>query len=515
MILSYLIGEADKKNDLICIREAIQKRYLYTQLLSFNKYSCILYSHEDDFSKNVYYADECIVIVCGEIYNAPFIRSLLLVHDPIVLDHELGSGRLVHLLYAKLGIQSFSLLEGAFTILIFRDNSLFVCNDQLNQMHCYYTSINSNGFWVTNEVKNLLINPDIDLSLIEYEQYIDLYQKEYFTPPFVKLSQLHPQNMLEIFFKDGKYKFCKKQLHDFMYEENTLSFNVNFSAVEQIIEESIKNQIQNDRSIGVCLSGGLDCPLVACKTRELFPDKYLFSYTVGHHDKNEFLKAKIIADLIQSKHCEIEIDKKQVLDCYIDVVYDAEILWALDLELMTIMHFIFKKASKDVDILLTGNRTDSMFMGHFNPNDSIATLRKPFIRSVMRSRSGRDVEKFYAAKYGITIRHPFCNARLYQLSLGMNPVFKMQEGHAKYIIRKYGDLKTKLPKEFSWGQKVEMQIGSSMNNIFSEIFKTNYSDEFSSYQQKNPYVYNLFRCIFEKRMQKSEIKELMADKTCI
>lgn len=500
-MLSYILTHKNHVHDLQAMMLAANSRYPWQKIYNLDEFLIGLLGYYDQ-PDNYYFSENSAMFVFGNIININQIRMLLLVHDANA--YECSVAELMYLLHQYLGEAGFSILEGSFSVIYYYNGQLKILNDIFGQMTCYYVCT-SNQFWVTSELKNLLPNPQIDMSLAPYSKLVDMVKANTFTSAFRHISRVTPNNVLVCIPNKNSIVVEKYKIHEFRYQpDNKISFENHLDLIHKIFSESVENHLIDKNSIGVTLSAGVDSANVAYAVRQFCPNKIIHSYTIGSEKANEFKQAKIVADCIGSKHNEIILSKEEIESNFIRVMYDTETSSAVGVELMVQLDTILQHAAKQVSQLFIGSGPDCVYGGYFSPGRPLPEINPITYLWVSRMRPG-GFTQFFPAQYGITLKSPFYSNKLFQLGLSMDPSYKLKDNHVKYIWRKYADIHTKLPKNIVWGEKIEMQVGGGINDVFSDLFGTVRSAHYTSYEYKNPYTYAIFRDLFENRVNVSDI----------
>jgi len=82
--------------------------------------------------------------------------------------------------------------------------------------------------------------------------------------------------------------------------------------VRELLSESIQKLVQG-KQVGFAV-GGLDSSLLVALTRELCPDRELYTYSVGFDEANEFEYACVVADRYNTLYAEIRLDKADYME---------------------------------------------------------------------------------------------------------------------------------------------------------------------------------------------------------
>jgi len=161
-------------------------------------------------------------------------------------------------------------------------------------------------------------------------------------------------------FENGSYKKTWTP----KFSTQNIDMKIAIERIEERLFEKIESETKK-KEIGIVLSGGLDSSLVVALARKLYPMKKIRTYTVGFVGDNEFEYAKLIADLFNTDHNEIELGiddylgEKSIIKELID--HKCEPLHPNELALA----YAEKKASEDgCEVVLCGEGADDIFGGY-------------------------------------------------------------------------------------------------------------------------------------------------------
>ncbi|MBS7614763.1 asparagine synthase [Candidatus Bathyarchaeota archaeon] len=142
--------------------------------------------------------------------------------------------------------------------------------------------------------------------------------------------------------------------------ENFIEYNGVAQFVPTLLEGVVKRMVQTDapRKIGIGISGGVDSTTVLCILRKCFPKQEIntFCITFGEDDK-EAKDAEYVAEIYSTNHKHIVIENPLAdLEEQIRIVNEPR--WNL------YPYYLFAEASKDCDLLFTGDGGDELFGGY-------------------------------------------------------------------------------------------------------------------------------------------------------
>jgi asparagine synthase (glutamine-hydrolysing) len=131
-------------------------------------------------------------------------------------------------------------------------------------------------------------------------------------------------------------------------------------SVPRLLEGAITKVVSasNPRKVGIGISGGVDSTVILSLLRKCFPHLEIntFCVTFGDDDR-EAKDAEYVAELYSTNHRHVHIENPFAeLETQIRIVDEPR--WNL------YPYFLFREASKDCDLLLTGDGGDELFGGY-------------------------------------------------------------------------------------------------------------------------------------------------------
>jgi asparagine synthase (glutamine-hydrolysing) len=245
--------------------------------------------------------DGTVVLVCnGEIYNAPELRSAL-----VVRGHRFRSRSdaevIVHL-YEERGTQCLERLRGMFAFALWdgRERRLLLARDRLGIKPLLYAET-STGLFFGSEAKAILasggVERRLDLSALE-----ELFRFGFVMAPkslAAGLRQLEPGHFLE--YREGALSIRRYWNLSFPpkrdYERALHSEDWACSLREKLIE-SVRLHLRSDVLVGTWLSPGLDSSSVTSLVAELTGASVpTFSLAFEDGECDEIDHAEILADM--------------------------------------------------------------------------------------------------------------------------------------------------------------------------------------------------------------------------
>lgn len=134
---------------------------------------------------------------------------------------------------------------------------------------------------------------------------------------------------------------------------------------EQIIQrldQSVKMQLISDVPLGAFLSGGVDSSIIVALMRKYVKDLNTFSikFDIPGYDESKY--AKIISDMFQTTHHEIEFNAENVKDLISELPYYYDEPFGDPSMIPTCL--VSRVAKKHVTVSLSGTGGDELFAGY-------------------------------------------------------------------------------------------------------------------------------------------------------
>jgi asparagine synthase (glutamine-hydrolysing) len=300
------------------------------------------------------------VVLNGEIYNFVELRAELEKrghHFRTRTDTEV----IVHL-YEDFGPGLLEHLRGMFAFAVWdeRRRRLLLARDRLGEKPLYYSHRPGKFLLFGSELKSLLADPDLHVSLnaAALDQYLSV---SYVPAPdsiFNEVSKLPA----------GHYLTCDEQAMevreywDVPLPPDGEEDRLDAEALHERLREAVRIQLRSDVPLGAFLSGGIDSTTIVATMAE-FVGAGIVSCSVGFAEKehNELSHARMVADLVQSRHQEevVEPPSAEMIErlCWhFDEPFgdsSAVPTWAVS-----------RLARRRVKVALSGDGADELFGGY-------------------------------------------------------------------------------------------------------------------------------------------------------
>lgn len=301
--------------------------------------------------------NECIVLN-GEIYGFLDIKKKYSTYP----FRGTTDTEVVLAMYQKSGANLLQELPGMFAFAIWDDKKqeLFCARDRFGEKPFYYAFGKNNEFIFASEIKAILasglVKPEIDKSQIAY------YLKNGYIHPhksiYKNIFNLKPAHQLIL--KEGKVE--TKPYWKIPTETSNLSLNDSVEKFQFLLDDAVKKQMVADVPVGSFLSGGLDSSTIVAIASKYKKNLKTLVYGFETGDLNEMPYAKAIADKYETDH-HILLDRKQKISETLQEIYAYMDEPLMDSSLLP-THLIFKEASKNLKVVLSGDVGDELFGGY-------------------------------------------------------------------------------------------------------------------------------------------------------
>lgn len=301
--------------------------------------------------------NECIVLN-GEIYGYQEIKDKYSDYP-----YKGGSDTEVILaMYQKKKENLIHELPGMFAFAIWNEKKqeLFCARDRFGEKPFYYATGKKGEFIFASEIKQIiasgLVKPEIDQAQIAY------YLKNGYIHPhktiYKNIFNLKPAHTLVL--KNGKIE--TQPYWTIPTETSQLSLDESIEKFKYLLDNAVKKQLVADVPVGSFLSGGLDSSTIVAVASKYKKNLKTLVYGYESGDLNEMPYAKAIADKYQTDH-HVLLDKKQKISETLQEVYSYMDEPLMDSSLLP-THLIFKEASKNLKVVLSGDVGDELFGGY-------------------------------------------------------------------------------------------------------------------------------------------------------
>lgn len=303
-----------------------------------------------------------VIVFNGEVYNFRKLKEdlkLLGSHFVTKSDTEV-----VLKLFIRFGVDSFKMLDGMFALTIYdkRANLIYVARDFFGEKPLYFSKQQDTIYW-SSELKAIL--PLIDNNLkIDKDAMLLYFQLKFIPAPYTiyeNVKKLCANHFLKICTKTGDIDI--KEIQQIVASHNHRGFDDAVRITHDMVQNSVETRSIADVALGSFLSGGVDSSIV---TMILSKSSFtpINTFTIAFKDKkfDESNNAKLVAEIVGSRHHEILLGKQELVDVLDDVLFNFDEPFADPAALPC--YIVAREAKKHVKVVLTGDGGDELFGGY-------------------------------------------------------------------------------------------------------------------------------------------------------
>ena len=327
----------------------------------------INYPEHGNQDQPIYNEDKSITLMLnGEIFNSADLKSKL-TESGHNFKTKSGAEVLAHL-YEEYGTKMFEHIRGMFAFVLYDKNEklLFAARDFFGIKPMYYAEQNGELI-LGSEIKSFLPHPEFNK---EFNQdalgnYLS-FQYSVLPETFFKgVYKLPPGHYLT--FKDKTLTISKYFQATFQADEN-MDMDTAKSAIDAVVQSSIKMHMTGDSEIGSFLSSGVDSSYVAA----CFKGSKTFTVGFDNDNHDEIGYAASLAEKIGVNNFNKTITSDEYWNILPKVMYYMDEPLADPAAIA--LYFVSELASKHVKSVLSGEGADEFF-GGYNIYKEIIDLR--------------------------------------------------------------------------------------------------------------------------------------------
>lgn len=305
--------------------------------------------------------DEKITITFnGEIYNFKKIRKEL--ED---LDYHFKSNSDTEVIlrsYEEWGTEMFVRFDGMFAIALvdLEKQKLILGRDRVGLKPLFYFK-NENALVWASEIKSILKNQYIKPEINWNGVYTNFLFQTTLAPEtcFQNIFSLEPASFLILNLNDLTsskqfyWNFPTEKLENVTEEEA-------IAKVDQLLSESVKEQLFADVPVTSMMSGGIDSTLITAKAKPFKND--INAFTISYQfSESEVKNASLMAENIDIQHAVKKVSDEEILNQLKENIQHFEEPYSSLEVLMNAAEFAKNKGFK---VVLSGNGADELFAGY-------------------------------------------------------------------------------------------------------------------------------------------------------
>lgn len=438
------IGNNSKQKAKECIQKLSHRGRDSCIIQTFNNISIgfnrLAINDKTDKGNQPFEFEEYIGVTNGEIYNYRYLKKKYHLTTISQTDTEV-----VLPLYSQYKDKILSLIDGFYSSVIYNKDKkeIVIIRDYLGKKPLFFAYDDKNQY-ITSELKAL---PKID--------YFEMLPKGISKISINKVIPLYRHN------SDRRIVPSKRQL-------------------KQLLKKAVAKRmiVEEDKKIGIFLSGGLDSSIIALLVSQLFPNSKMHYYSILDDNHPDYEYIKIIQKYLangSSNFTMIDLPQKDIfLSIVKKVVYYTE-SYNPSIVSNGIGTFILSKAAKDdgIEIVLTGDGADEVFMGYYDQNTiNIQRTWEKIQKKLFDDLSFTELRRIDLSSMAntIEIRCPFLDKELVDATKTLNfeDFFGNDKNRLnKNILREI--FKDDLPTKIYNREKVPFDVGSGIQKLMIEL----------------------------------------------
>jgi len=303
------------------------------------------------------------LIFNGEIINANEIRKKIIKEKNInFLSKNSDTEVLFNYLIHMNGLNNLQYLNGMFAFAFYDSfkKKIYLARDRFGIKPLFYSTSNNN-FYFASEIKALKKIADINLDL-DNESICDYLSLMYIANNktiYNNIKKLPSGSLLQYDCLNDDLQISR--WFSFSFSKN-LSDKISFQEIEDLliykIEDAVKKWKISDVPISCSLSGGLDSSIITKIISK--HSNTVNTFTLGFDEKDiddELGAAAEIAKICKTNHHEIKINTNQLINEIPAIIHSLDEPYGGGLP----SWFIYKHASKNFKVILTGTGADELF----------------------------------------------------------------------------------------------------------------------------------------------------------
>ncbi len=305
-----------------------------------------------------------IIVFNGEIYNYIELRESLKKKGHYF--HTTSDTEVILHLYVEYGNDFVNLLNGMFAFIIYdkNKNQLFITRDHFGIKPLYWYH-DDNIIAFGSEIKALLAHTDITAEADSDHLY------EYLTFQFImgegtmfrNIYKIRPGHSMTINLNNWDINVFKYWQPNFKVDQfHTEEYFI--TKLQDILEETVSQQLRSDVPLGTYLSGGIDSSLVTIMASKLL-NKSIKSFSGAFKEGPEFNEleyARIAAKTANAELFEIFPTEQEFIDLIPNLIYHLDEPVAGPG--LFPQYIVSRLASKHVKVVLGGQGGDEIFGGY-------------------------------------------------------------------------------------------------------------------------------------------------------
>ncbi|UCF15474.1 MAG: asparagine synthase (glutamine-hydrolyzing) [Phycisphaerales bacterium] len=311
----------------------------------------------------IYNEDQSICITYnGEVYNFESLRDTLEKAGHKFISRT-DTEVLVHG-YEQWGMELLERINGQFAFCIFdkKKNVFFLARDRLGIKPLYYYD-RGGRFMFGSEMK-VFLKGNTERRVNQYA--LNHYLLFGYTPSgwsiLEGVKKLLPGWCLVYDLNENKMAECRQYWSLQFAEDSQMAEEQAKQAIVEKLRESVRARLVSDVPLGAFLSGGVDSSIIVALMREHVKELNTFSIRFDYPGYNESKYAKIVSDMFETDHHEIEFNAQSVRRLIDELPYYYDEPFGDSSMIPTCL--VSQVARKYVTVSLSGTGGDELFGGY-------------------------------------------------------------------------------------------------------------------------------------------------------
>ena len=246
-------------------------------------------------------------------------------------------------------------------------------------------------------------------------------------------------------------------------------------AVREALESSVDRHLMADVPVGAFLSGGLDSSAICALLARRLPG--LHTFAVGLPGSPDLAAARRVADHLGTVHHERVVDPEEIAAALPDIVWSLE---STDPDLVRSAvptWFVAELAARHVKVVLTGEGADELFAGYRYHADVPAELLHDELRRSLGEMHHVNLQRVdrMTMAHSLEARVPFLDLDFIDAALRVPVELKLPTGGPeKWVLREaVADL---LPPDIVWRTKSQFDEGTGVGDLVDRALTEHWGD---------------------------------------
>lgn len=303
--------------------------------------------------------EKIMITFNGEIYNFKKLRKEL---EGLGYQFKSNSDTEVILKsYQEWGMEMFVRFDGMFAIALIdlEINKIFLARDRVGLKPLFYYKNRDVILWAS-EIKSLLKNEFLDPEINWQGVYTNFLFQTTLAPEtcFKDIFSLEPASFMTVDLND--FKINKQFYWNFPQPNQNISEQEAIIKIDQLLSESVQEQLYADVPVASMMSGGIDSTLITAKSKPYKND--INAFTIAYpFSENEIKNASLVADKINIPHHIKKVTDDEILNQLKENIQHFEEPYS---SLEVLMNAAEYAKNLGFKVVLSGNGADELLAGY-------------------------------------------------------------------------------------------------------------------------------------------------------